>query len=99
MDGVRIDIWLWAARFFKTRVLAKKAGELGRVQSNEHQAKPAREVHVGDMLRITNDGGDFEVEVLGLSEMRGPAAMAQTLYRETEASRELRAREGRERKC
>ena len=72
MDGVRIDIWLWAARFFKTRVLAKKACELGRVQSNEHQAKPAREVRVGDMLRITNDGGDFEVEVLALSEMRGP---------------------------
>jgi ribosome-associated heat shock protein Hsp15 len=98
MDGVRIDIWLWAARFFKTRVLAKKACELGRVQSNEHQAKPAREVRVGDMLRITNDGGDFEVEVLALSEMRGPAAVAQTLYRETEASRELRAKVAEERK-
>jgi ribosome-associated heat shock protein Hsp15 len=98
MDGVRIDIWLWAARFFKTRVLAKKACELGRVQSNEHQAKPAREVRVGDMLRITNDSGDFEVEVLALSEMRGPAAVAQTLYRETEASRELRAKTAEERK-
>jgi len=98
MDSVRIDIWLWAARFFKTRVLAKKACELGRVQSNEHQAKPAREVRVGDMLRITNDGGDFEVEVLALSEMRGPAAVAQTLYRETEASRELRAKVAEERK-
>ena len=98
MDGVRIDIWLWAARFFKTRVLAKKACELGRVQSNAHQAKPAREVRVGDMLRITNDGGDFEVEVLALSEMRGPAAVAQTLYRETEASRELRAKVAEERK-
>src|ERR1700685_419858 len=99
MDGVRIDIWLWAARFFKTRVLAKKACELGRVQSNDQQAKPAREVRVGDMLRITNDGGDFEVEVLALSEMRGPAAVAQTLYLETEASRELRMKVAEERKA
>ena len=98
MNGVRLDKWLWAARFFKTRVLAKKACELGRVQSNGHQAKPAREVRVGDMLRITNDGGEFEVEVLALSEMRGPAAVAQTLYRETEASRELRAKVAEERK-
>jgi ribosome-associated heat shock protein Hsp15 len=98
MDGVRIDIWLWAARFFKTRVLAKRACELGRIQSNGHQAKPAREVRVGDMLRITNDSGDFEVEVLLLSEMRGPAAVAQTLYRETDASRELRAKVAEERK-
>ena len=98
MDGVRIDIWLWAARFFKTRVLAKKACELGRIQSNGNAAKPAREVRIGDMLKITNDGGDFEVEVLGLSEMRGPAAVAQTLYRETEASRELRAKVAEERK-
>ena len=98
MEGVRIDIWLWAARFFKTRVLAKRACELGRIQSNGHQAKPAREVRTGDMLRITNDGGDFEVEVLLLSEMRGPAAVAQTLYRETDASRELRAKVAEERK-
>jgi ribosome-associated heat shock protein Hsp15 len=98
MEGVRIDLWLWAARFFKTRVLAKRACELGRIQSNEHQAKPAREVRVGDMLRITNDSGDFEVEVLLLSEMRGPAAVAQTLYRETDASRELRAKVAEERK-
>jgi ribosome-associated heat shock protein Hsp15 len=98
MEGVRIDLWLWAARFFKTRVLAKRACELGRIQSNGHQAKPAREVRVGDMLRITNDSGDFEVEVLLLSEMRGPAAVAQTLYRETDASRELRAKVAEERK-
>jgi ribosome-associated heat shock protein Hsp15 len=98
MEGVRIDIWLWAARFFKTRVQAKRACELGRIQSNGHQAKPAREVRIGDMLRITNDSGDFEVEVLLLSEMRGRAAVAQTLYRETDASRELRAKVAEERK-
>ncbi len=90
MTGVRMDIWLWAARFFKTRPLAKRACELGRVLSNGQPAKAAREVRVGDQLRVTNDGGDFEIEVLLLSEVRGPAAVAQTLYRETEESRELR---------
>lgn len=99
MSGVRIDIWLWAARFFKTRALAKRACELGRIQSNGHPAKPAREVRIGDMLRITNDSGEFEIEVLQLSEMRGPAAVAQTLYRETEASREARAKAAEERKA
>ena len=92
LTSVRIDKWLWAARFFKTRALAAKACELGRVLSNGQPAKPAREVRVGNMLRITNDGGDFEIEVLLLSDVRGPAPVAQTLYRETEASRELRAK-------
>ena len=90
MTGVRIDKWLWAARFFKTRSLATRACELGRVESNGVNAKPAREVHAGDLLRVRNEGGDFEIEVLLLSEMRGPAAVAQTLYRETEASRAAR---------
>ena len=90
MTGVRMDSWLWAARFFKTRTLAKRACELGRIQSNGHPAKAAREVRAGDRLRVTNEGGDFELEVLLLSETRGPASVAQTLYRETEASRELR---------
>jgi ribosome-associated heat shock protein Hsp15 len=90
VNGVRIDIWLWAARFFKTRTLAKRACELGRILSQGQSAKAAREVRVGDMLRITNEGGEFEVAVLALSEVRGPASEAQTLYRETEASRELR---------
>ena len=90
MTPVRIDKWLWAARFFKTRALAARACDLGRIQSNGQPAKAAREVRIGDMLRVTNDGGDFQVEVLLLSEMRGPASVAQTLYRETEASRELR---------
>jgi ribosome-associated heat shock protein Hsp15 len=98
MTGVRMDLWLWAARFFKVRSVAKKACELGRIQCNGIQAKAAREVHVGDMLRITNDGGDFEVEVLLLSDIRGPASVAQTLYRETDASRVLRQRVAEERR-
>ncbi len=94
-----MDKWLWAARFFKTRTLAAKACELGRVQSNHQPARAAREVRVGDLLKITTEGGDFEVEVLALSEMRGPAAVAQTLYQETEASREARRRFAEERKA
>jgi len=99
MTGVRIDKWLWAARFFKTRALAARACELGRIQSNGQPAKAARELRIGDILRVTNDGGDFEVEVLLLSEIRGPASVAQTLYRETEASRELRLKVAAERKA
>jgi ribosome-associated heat shock protein Hsp15 len=87
METVRIDKWLWAARFFKTRSEASKACDLGRITSNGHAAKPARDVRVGDMLNIRNEGGDFEIEVLQLSSMRGPATVAQTLYREAEASR------------
>jgi ribosome-associated heat shock protein Hsp15 len=98
MTGVRIDKWLWAARFFKTRSLAQRACELGRIASNGQPAKPAREVHAGDLLQVKNDSGDFEVEVLALSEIRGPAAVAQTLYRETEASREARRKMAEERK-
>jgi len=96
--SIRIDKWLWAARFFKTRSLAARACELGRAQSNHQPAKPAREVHAGDMLRITTDGGDFEVKVLLLSEVRGPAPVARTLYEETEASREARVKAAEERK-
>jgi ribosome-associated heat shock protein Hsp15 len=99
MSGVRIDKWLWAARFFKTRSLAARACELGRVLSNGQPSKPARELHIGNMLRITNDGGDFEVEVLELSEVRGPASVAQKLYRETDASREMRQKVAAERKA
>ena len=99
MTSVRIDKWLWAARFFKTRALAARACELGRIQSNGQPAKPARDVHVGDMLRVTNEGGEFLVEVLLLSEVRGPAAVAQTLYRETDASREQRMKVAAERKA
>jgi ribosome-associated heat shock protein Hsp15 len=99
MTSVRIDKWLWAARFFKTRTLAAKACELGRIRWNKQPAKAAREIKVGDMLNITSPGGDFEVEVLALSEVRGPAAVAQTLYRETEASKELRLKAAAEHKA
>jgi ribosome-associated heat shock protein Hsp15 len=98
MDGVRIDKWLWAARFFKTREQASKACELGRVTSSGQRAKPAREVRAGDMLRIQKEDGEREVEVLALSQQRGPATVAQTLYRETEASIELRRKAAEERR-
>lgn len=96
---MRIDKWLWAARFFKTRALASKACDLGRIRSNGIDAKPARDVRVGDMLHIKNEGGDFEIVVLVLSEVRGPAAVAQTLYRETEASKVQRVKAAEERKA
>jgi ribosome-associated heat shock protein Hsp15 len=99
MTGVRMDKWLWAARFFKTRALAARACELGRIQSNGQQAKPAREVRQGDRLEVKNDSGEFQVEVLLVSEIRGPAAVAQTLYRETEASKELRRKEAEQRRA
>jgi ribosome-associated heat shock protein Hsp15 len=98
MARVRIDKWLWAARFFKTRALAAKACDLGRIECNGQKAKPAREINAGDVLQIKNEGGDFQVEVLLLSEMRGPAVVAQTLYRETEESKERRQRQAQERK-
>ena len=96
---MRIDKWLWAARFFKTRALAARACELGRIESNRQQAKPAREVRIGDVLQVKNDSGEFVLEVLGVNEMRGPASVAQKLYRETEASRELRLKLAEERKA
>ena len=90
MDTVRIDKWLWAARFFKTRAMASRACDLGRIESNGFRAKPARDVRPGDRLQIENDAGRFEIDVLGVSHMRGPASVAQTLYRETDASRQAR---------
>ncbi len=99
MVGVRMDKWLWAARFFKTRSLAARACDLGRVESNRLPVKPSREVRVGDMLKIRVGDNEFEVEVLALSAVRGPASVAQTLYRETEASRESRLKLAAERKA
>jgi ribosome-associated heat shock protein Hsp15 len=99
MTSVRIDKWLWAARFFKTRSLASRACELGRVEANGQHVKSARDVRVGDLLRIKNDSGEFQIEILALSEMRGPAPVARTLYRETEASIELRQKAAEERKA
>src|ERR1700691_1451875 len=98
MTSVRMDKWLWAARFFKTRSLAARACELGRIQSNNQPAKAAREGRVGDRLQIKTDSGDFQVKVLLLSEVRGPTAVAKTLYEETEESRELRIKATEERK-
>lgn len=99
MNGTRIDVWLWAARFFKTRALAKRTCELGRVQMHSHSIKPAHEVRVGDMLRVTTDSGEFEIEVLEVSEIRGPAPEAQKLYRETDESKERRKKAAEERKA
>ena len=96
--GLRIDKWLWAARFFKTRALASEACDLGRIDCNTHRSKPSKEVHLGDQLRITNEAGLFEVEVLLLHEVRGPAVTAQTMYRESEASRAARAKAAEDRK-
>ena len=94
-----MDKWLWAARFFKTRSLASRACELGRIEASGQPAKPSREVRAGDLLRVKNEGGEFHVEVLALSEMRGPAPVAQKLYRETDASREMRMKLAEERKA
>jgi ribosome-associated heat shock protein Hsp15 len=96
---VRIDKWLWAARFFKTRSLASRACELCRVHSNGQPVKPSRDVRVGDQLQVKNDSGEFQIEILALSEVRGPAPVAQALYRETEASRALRLKAAEERKA
>jgi ribosome-associated heat shock protein Hsp15 len=96
---MRIDKWLWAARFFKTRTLAAKACELGRVTANGQSVKPARDVYVGDLLLVKNESGDFQVQVQALSEIRGPAPVARELYRETDASRELRLKLAEERKA
>ena len=91
--GVRIDVWLWAARFFKTRSLAKHAIETGKVEVGGQRAKASRQVHVGDALVVARGEERFELEVRGLSDTRGPASVAQALYAESEASRERRAAE------
>lgn len=92
LDKMRLDKWVWAARFYKTRSLAIEAIRLGRVQVNGRNAKPAREIAVGDMITIRKHLPPMHVEVLGLSAMRGPASVAQTLYRETPESQQARER-------
>jgi len=89
-DSVRLDLWLWAARFFRTRALAKQAIETGKVDVGGQRAKPARAVRIGDALRVVRGEEVFEIAVAGLSDTRGPASVAQTLYSETPASREAR---------
>jgi ribosome-associated heat shock protein Hsp15 len=86
VSSVRIDKWLWAARFFKTRSLATHAVELGRVLQNEQRVKPAHALKVGDQLEIQHGEQNWTVVVLGISEVRGPAPVAQALYQETEES-------------
>ena len=89
--GVRLDLWLWAARFYRTRALAKHAIETGKVDVAGQRAKPSRSVRIGDALVLARGEERFEIEVLALSDMRGPASVAQALYRESAAS--LLARE------
>ncbi len=89
-DKMRIDKWLWAARFFKTRSLAAEAVESGKVTMNEARLKPAKAIGIGDMLQIRVGKFYYEVEVLALSNKRGGAPEAQKLYSETEASRKRR---------
>jgi ribosome-associated heat shock protein Hsp15 len=98
INAVRADKWLWAARFFKTRALAARACDLGRIECGGHIVKPSREVRVGDLLQVKNDSGTFLVKVLVLSEIRGPAPVAQTMYEETEESKQLRWKAAEERK-
>ena len=97
-ESTRIDIWLWAARFFKTRALAKQAIETGKVEVNDQVCKPSRAVHAGDRLRITRGDERFDVQVAGLSEQRGPARQAQQLFIESEASIERRRAEREQRR-
>jgi ribosome-associated heat shock protein Hsp15 len=90
-QAVRLDLWLWAARFFKTRALAKDAVTLGKVEVGGQRAKPARMVRVGDVLQVQRGDERFEMTVLGLSDQRGPAPVAQALYGESPASQQRRA--------
>lgn len=90
-EPVRVDIWLWAARFFKTRRLCGEALDGGKIELDGVVCKPAKMVRVGDRMRLRRGDERFEVEVLGLSAKRGPASVAQTLYRETEVSIAARA--------
>jgi len=90
-ESTRLDVWLWAARFYKTRSLAKHAVETHKVEIGGQHAKPSRVVRAGDALRVVRGEESFEVVVKGLSDMRGPAPIAQLLYEETEASRQRRA--------
>lgn len=89
-EKIRIDKWLWAARFFKTRSLASQAVGGGHVQVNGSRVKPSRVVQIGDILQIRRGEEEFVVVVQGLSERRGPAVLAQALYQETEESRQGR---------
>jgi ribosome-associated heat shock protein Hsp15 len=98
-NAVRVDKWLWAARFFKTRSMAAKAVKGGKVHDNGHRAKASTGVKVDDRLEVTKGETAFEIDVRGLSEQRGPAAQAVELYAETQASRERREAQAAERRA
>jgi ribosome-associated heat shock protein Hsp15 len=98
VSGVRLDVWLWATRFFKTRALAKQAIEGGKIKIGDAPGKPATIVHAGDRLKITRGEDRFEIDVIALRHQRGSAALAQQCYAETEtgrAARELAAEQRR----
>ncbi len=99
VNRVRMDKWLWAARFFKTRALAGDSCDIGRIECNGQTAKPSREVRVEDKLVVRHDGFAFEIEVLIVSENRGPGAVAQTMYVESEESKAKRVQVAGERKA
>jgi len=96
--GVRLDVWLWAARFFKTRALAKQAIEGGKVKLGDVAGKPSKLLHVGDRLCIARGEERFEVEVIALCDQRRSAAQAQLCYRESDASRAAREAAATERR-
>lgn len=85
--SVRLDLWLWAARFYRTRALAKHAIETGKVDAGGQRAKPSRSVRIGDVLVVARGEERFEIEVVALGDVRGPASIAQALYRESDASK------------
>jgi len=97
LNAVRIDKWLWAARFFKTRSLATDAVDGGRVQINGLRVKPAKDVKIGDRVELSIGDLHWELRVQGLSEKRGPAPEARLLYEETEASQARRQKAVEER--
>ena len=97
-DPVRIDKWLWSARFFKTRSLATDAVDGGKVRLNGERCKPARNLHIGDLLDIDNGGTLWQVRVAGLSGQRGPAPVARLLYAETDEGVQKRVQEADRRK-
>jgi ribosome-associated heat shock protein Hsp15 len=99
MTGIRLDKWLWAARFFKTRSLATDACDAGRISCNGQPAKPSRNLKLNDQLHIRNEAGEFDIHVLALDDTRGSAAVAQTLYAETEESRAARLKLAAEREA
>ena len=88
---MRLDLWLWAARFYRTRSLSRQAVDTGKIEVDGQRPKPSRIVRGGESLSIERSGERFEVTVLGLSDLRGPASVAQTLYAETDASKSRRA--------